>query len=120
MHRQLKQKSILTSAAFSISVLMSGVAMSETETLTRSSGAPVGDNQDSYTAGPRGPTLLEDHHFLEKLALNHPSTHLYYQQHYEKKHYSYLHQVSSKTKPHSLSLACLILMVSFLSLFVLL
>jgi len=26
--------------------------------LTRESGAPVGDNQNSQTAGPNGPTLL--------------------------------------------------------------
>ena len=38
------------------------------ELLTRSNGAPVGDNQNSLTAGPNGPTLLQDHHLIEKLA----------------------------------------------------
>jgi catalase len=37
-------------------------------TLTTESGAPVVDNQNSQTAGPNGPTLLQDHHLLEKLA----------------------------------------------------
>jgi catalase len=36
--------------------------------LTTSSGAPVGDNQNSMTAGSRGPTLIQDVHLLEKLA----------------------------------------------------
>ncbi|TFB21775.1 catalase [Filobacillus milosensis] len=36
--------------------------------LTTSSGAPVGDNQNSITAGRRGPTLIQDVHLLEKLA----------------------------------------------------
>ena len=36
--------------------------------LTSISGAPVANNQDSLTAGPRGPMLLQDVWFLEKLA----------------------------------------------------
>ncbi|MGI2298050.1 catalase KatA [Paenibacillus sp. GXUN7292] len=36
--------------------------------LTTSWGAPVGDNQNSITAGSRGPTLIQDVHLLEKLA----------------------------------------------------
>ncbi|MCU6710723.1 catalase [Paenibacillus sp. J5C_2022] len=36
--------------------------------MTTNQGAPVGDNQNSRTAGQRGPTLLEDYHLLEKLA----------------------------------------------------
>ncbi|WP_010277546.1 catalase [Paenibacillus senegalensis] len=38
------------------------------ERLTTNQGAPVGDNQNSRTAGQNGPTLLEDYHLLEKLA----------------------------------------------------
>jgi catalase len=37
-------------------------------TLTTESGAPVADNQNSQTAGPGGPVLLQDQHLLEKLA----------------------------------------------------
>ncbi len=36
--------------------------------LTNSSGAPVVDNQNAMTAGKRGPMLLQDVWFLEKLA----------------------------------------------------
>ncbi|MDC3417109.1 catalase [Aquibacillus salsiterrae] len=40
----------------------------EKKYLTTASGAPVGDNQNSVTAGHRGPTLIQDVHLLEKLA----------------------------------------------------
>jgi catalase len=36
--------------------------------LTTNGGAPVADNQNSLSAGPRGPLLLEDFHLVEKLA----------------------------------------------------
>jgi catalase len=36
-------------------------------TLTRDNGAPVGDNQNSQTAGPGGPTLLQDVQLIQKL-----------------------------------------------------
>lgn len=36
--------------------------------LTSSWGSPVGDNQNSITAGARGPVLIQDVHLLEKLA----------------------------------------------------
>ncbi len=36
--------------------------------LTTNSGTPVDDNQNSITAGPRGPVLLQDYWLLEKLA----------------------------------------------------
>jgi catalase len=37
-------------------------------TLTTNSGSPVADKQNSITAGPRGPVLLQDYWLLEKLA----------------------------------------------------
>jgi len=37
-------------------------------TLTTQSGAPVADNQNSLTAGPRGPLLAADFHLFEKHA----------------------------------------------------
>lgn len=37
-------------------------------TLTTSGGNPVADNQNSITAGARGPVLLQDVHLIEKLA----------------------------------------------------
>ncbi|PKM85125.1 MAG: catalase [Firmicutes bacterium HGW-Firmicutes-11] len=42
--------------------------MDEKKKLTTVAGAPVDDNQNSMTAGPRGPMLLQDVWFLEKLA----------------------------------------------------
>ncbi|MDX8412143.1 MAG: catalase, partial [Mariprofundaceae bacterium] len=36
--------------------------------LTTTNGCPVADNQNASTAGPRGPMLLQDFWFLEKLA----------------------------------------------------
>ena len=38
------------------------------KTLTTTAGAPVADNQNSVTAGPRGPVLLQDYQLIEKLA----------------------------------------------------
>ncbi|WP_435125961.1 catalase [Actinacidiphila sp. bgisy144] len=40
----------------------------ETGPLTTESGAPVADNQNSETAGPGGPVLVQSQHLLEKLA----------------------------------------------------
>ncbi len=42
--------------------------MPKKKKLTHNSGAPVADNQNVMTAGPRGPQLLQDVWFLEKLA----------------------------------------------------
>ncbi|MEH2480898.1 catalase [Nitrobacteraceae bacterium AZCC 2146] len=42
--------------------------MNHSLTMTTSSGAPVADNQNSLTAGPFGPVLMQDFHLLEKLA----------------------------------------------------
>ena len=38
------------------------------KTMTTSAGAPVADNQNSMTAGPRGPVLMQDYQLIEKLA----------------------------------------------------
>jgi catalase len=37
-------------------------------TITTSQGAPVDDNQNSLTAGPRGPIVLTDFTLIDKLA----------------------------------------------------
>ena len=42
--------------------------MTDKKKLTTNAGAPVADNQNAMTAGPRGPMLLQDVWFLEKLA----------------------------------------------------
>ncbi|MCK9233442.1 MAG: catalase, partial [Syntrophales bacterium] len=41
--------------------------MKKSKKLTTRAGAPVVDNQNVLTAGPRGPQLLQDVWFLEKL-----------------------------------------------------
>ncbi|THF88730.1 catalase [Deinococcus sp. KSM4-11] len=39
-----------------------------TTALTNAQGDPVASNENSITAGPRGPVLLQDHHLLERMA----------------------------------------------------
>ena len=36
--------------------------------LTAANGRPIADNQNSQTAGPRGPIMLQDPWLIEKLA----------------------------------------------------
>ena len=42
--------------------------MSNNQYLTSQNGAPISDDQNSITAGERGPVLLQDWHLIEKLA----------------------------------------------------
>ena len=42
--------------------------MAKRPTLTTTAGNPIGDNQNSITAGAHGPILLQDYQLLEKLA----------------------------------------------------
>jgi len=42
--------------------------MSTKKIMTTAAGCPVADNQNSITAGPRGPILMQDVHLFEKLA----------------------------------------------------
>src|SRR5690606_35696364 len=42
--------------------------MEDKKKLTRQTGAPVPDNQNVQTAGSRGPMLMQDFWFLEKMA----------------------------------------------------
>lgn len=41
---------------------------SKSKRMTTAAGAPVPDNQNSITAGPRGPVLMTDHVLFEKMA----------------------------------------------------
>src|SRR5690606_33817741 len=43
------------------------VAEGNSPATTTSSGVPISDDQNSLKVGPRGPTLLEDFHFRDKL-----------------------------------------------------
>ncbi len=58
--RKLKVSIILLVTAFSL--------QAQTTLLKTNSGAPVGDNQNSQTAGSTGPVLLQDINLVEKLA----------------------------------------------------
>lgn len=42
--------------------------MSKCPYMTTEAGIPVGDNQNSLTAGPRGPVLMADHELIERMA----------------------------------------------------
>ena len=42
--------------------------MSKPDILTTSGGAPIPDNQNSITAGPRGPLRVQDSRLINKLA----------------------------------------------------
>ena len=42
--------------------------MKEPTPMTTAAGHPIGDNQNSMTAGPRGPVLMQDFQLLEKMA----------------------------------------------------
>ncbi|TIN15115.1 MAG: catalase, partial [Mesorhizobium sp.] len=43
------------------------VAKGDTDVLTTAQGGPVSDDQNTLKVGARGPTLIEDFHFREKI-----------------------------------------------------
>src|ERR687898_552806 len=45
-----------------------GGTMTKRTIMTTSAGAPIPDNQNSLSAGERGPLLLQDYQLIEKLA----------------------------------------------------
>lgn len=55
----------IRAAAFALGALLA--VQASASTMTRDNGAPVGDNQNSQTAGPNGPVLLQDVHLIQKL-----------------------------------------------------
>src|SRR5258707_11547276 len=57
-----------TIIALGIAGLLASPVAAQTVPMTRDTGVPVGDNQDSKVAGPEGPVLLEDFNLIEKLA----------------------------------------------------
>jgi len=59
-----KIRGFFLSLAF-VSLFFSSISA---QTLTTNNGAPVGDNQNSITAGENGPVLLQDTQLIEKLA----------------------------------------------------
>ena len=47
---------------------MTETHVTDRSTLTTAAGIPVGDNQNTLTAGLRGPVLMQDFHLIEKMA----------------------------------------------------
>ncbi len=47
--------------------LVSSLSLSYATTMTLDNGAPLGDNQNSQTAGANGPTLIQDEQLVQKL-----------------------------------------------------
>jgi len=60
-------KKYFAHAALTLTVSLSVATSAIAADLTRDIGAPVGDNQNSQTAGPNGPELLQDSALIEKL-----------------------------------------------------
>lgn len=63
----MSSKSLYICASVVLAGSMPLLAFAESNTLTRDNGAPVGDNQNSQTAGPDGPVLLQDVQLIQKL-----------------------------------------------------
>jgi catalase len=55
-------------AFWTVGLLLTTTALAAPAPMTQDSGAPIGDNQNSKTAGPEGPVLLEDFNLIQKLA----------------------------------------------------
>lgn len=68
--RFLKPYKLVLTFAIAIFIVagLSSVSFGQVPIQTRDNGAPVGDNQNSKTAGQNGPVLLQDVHLIEKLA----------------------------------------------------
>jgi len=58
---------ILKRTIVSVVVGVASLQFANAENMTRDNGSPVGDNENSQTAGPEGPVTLQDSHLIEKL-----------------------------------------------------
>ncbi|HEV7447738.1 MAG TPA: catalase, partial [Steroidobacteraceae bacterium] len=63
----VKKSFVTKRIVLSLTLSAAFAAGTEAAQLTTDAGAPVGDNQNSQTAGPEGPVLLQDSHLVEKL-----------------------------------------------------
>lgn len=61
-------RSTLSLMAMSMFVWSTPEGMAQSMVLTEDGGQPVGDNQNSRTAGPRGSVLLDNFHLIQKLS----------------------------------------------------
>ncbi|MHC2599043.1 catalase [Kluyvera sp. 1366] len=62
-----QMRNMILSQSLTGAIVLSVALPIAAATLTQDNGAPVGDNQNSQTAGPGGPTLLQDGHLIQKL-----------------------------------------------------
>jgi catalase len=66
----MKETKYFSNSSQSVSVVEIGTTLmpKTPEIVTTTAGNPVADNQNSITAGPRGPLLMQDYQPVEKLA----------------------------------------------------
>ncbi len=62
-----QSKNVLKSTVIAATLGLASLHFAYAANMTRDNGSPVGDNQNSQTAGPEGPTLLQDSQLIEKL-----------------------------------------------------
>jgi len=63
----MKQHIRSSAMALMAAAMVATLPAAAQQALTRDNGAPVGDNQNSQTAGPTGPVLLQDVQLIQKL-----------------------------------------------------
>ena len=63
----MRMRTKLSQLACAIAFSAAACGSLSAATITRDNGSPVGDNQNSQTAGPSGPVLLQDSQLIEKL-----------------------------------------------------
>src|SRR3984893_14821148 len=61
------RNTVLKKTAIAVMLGVASLQFAYAAQMTRDNGSPVGDNENSQTAGPAGPVLLEDSHLIEKL-----------------------------------------------------
>jgi catalase len=65
--REQPQSLARSMIAIAAGLVIASSAYADQVQLTRDNGSPVGDNENSQTAGAQGPVVLEDSHLIEKL-----------------------------------------------------
>jgi catalase len=61
------RNTVLKRTAIAVMLGVASLQFAYAADMTRDNGSPVGDNENSQTAGPEGPVLLQDSHLVEKL-----------------------------------------------------
>lgn len=67
MHSVPSRPGVAARALKAMALLFLSTSVAFASPLTRDNGAPVGNNQNSQTAGPNGPVLLQDVQLIQKL-----------------------------------------------------